>query len=91
MVHHHSSTFRQKQDTTIGTKLGQPYAVLFMGGFEDSALNDHYLEPRVWWRYIHDIFLWFGSMGITALWNFEIIYLASIKSPINIKTIVFNF
>ena len=45
------------QGTAIGTKFAPQYAILFMGQFEEGAINGYALKPWVWWRYIDDVFL----------------------------------
>ena len=54
---HNGKTYKQKQGTAIGTKFAPSYAILAMGDFETKALNNYFLDPWVWWRYIDDIFL----------------------------------
>ena len=54
---HLSRVYGQMQGTAIGTKFAPQYAILFMGQFEEAAINGHALKPWVWWRYIDDIFL----------------------------------
>ena len=77
---HNSKTFKQKQGTAIGTKFAPSYAILFMGEFEERALENYHLKPWVWWRYIDDIFLvW--EHGEEALIEF-ISYLNSIHPTI---------
>ena len=47
----------QKQGTAIGTKMAPPYAILFMDALETKLLNSSELKPRIWWRYLDDIFM----------------------------------
>ena len=54
---HNGSIFKQKQGTAIGTKMAPPYAILFMSYLEELLLDSFPLKPKVWWRYIDDIFL----------------------------------
>ena len=54
---HNGQTYKQKQGTAIGTKMAPPYAILFMADLEEKLLESFPLKPRVWWRYIDDIFL----------------------------------
>ena len=77
---HDSKIFHQKQGTAIGTKFAPSYAILFMGDFEEQALDGYHLKPWVWWRYIDDIFLvW--EHGEESLMEF-IEYLNSIHPSI---------
>ena len=54
---HNGEVFNQKQGTAIGTKFAPSYAILFMGDFEEKALDNYHLKPWIWWRYIDDMFL----------------------------------
>ena len=54
---HNGKTYRQKRGTAMGTKKAPPYAIIFMGDFEENALNGYNLKPSAWLRYIDDIFL----------------------------------
>ena len=54
---HNMRYFKQLNGTAIGTKFALPYAILFMGYFEDNILNSLVENPLVWWRYIDDIFM----------------------------------
>ena len=49
-------TFKQKRGTAIGTKFAPPYAILFMADFEEKMLKSFEKKPKIWWRYIDDIF-----------------------------------
>ena len=49
--------FKQLNGTAIGAKFAPPYAILFMGYFEDKILNSLVEKLLVWWRYIDDIFM----------------------------------
>ena len=49
--------YLQKHGTAMGTRMAPPYANLFMGDLERSALDKTAYKPLVWWRYIDDIFL----------------------------------
>ena len=55
-------TFNQKhylqiQDTALGTRMAPSYTNLFMGKLELDFLLTQSRKPRVWWRYIGDIFV----------------------------------
>ena len=49
-------TLKQLRGIAIGTKFAPPYAILFMADLEERILEDIELQPRIWWRYIDDIF-----------------------------------
>ena len=49
-------TLKQLRGTAIGTKFAPPYAIIFMADLEERILKDIELKPRMWWRYIDDIF-----------------------------------
>ena len=49
-------TVKQLRGTAAGTKFAPPYANLFMFDLEEKNLEDIELQPRIWWRYIDDIF-----------------------------------
>ena len=51
-----SDIFKQVKGTAIGTKFAPQYAIVYLGEFEDTALEGYGLKPWVWWRYIDDIF-----------------------------------
>ena len=42
--------------TAIGTTFVPPYAIIFLADLEERILEDTELQPRIWWRYIDDIF-----------------------------------
>ena len=48
--------FKQVRGTAIGTKFAPPYAILFLANLEEKILGEMDLKPRIWWRYIDDIF-----------------------------------
>ena len=54
---HASKVFKQEQGTAIGAKFAPSYAIVYMGEFEENAIDDFPLKPWVWWRYIDDIFM----------------------------------
>ena len=54
---HNNVVYKQNQGTAIGKKFAPSYAILFVGDFEERALENYHLKPWVWWRYIDDIFL----------------------------------
>ena len=49
--------YEQISGTTMGTKCAPSYAILFMDKLERDFLSTRNLIPRVWWRYIDDIFM----------------------------------
>lgn len=48
--------YRQVQGTAMGTKMAPSYANLFMARLEQDMMNKSQLQPKVWRRYIDDIF-----------------------------------
>ena len=54
---HNSKIYKQVQGTAIGAKFAPSYAIIFMGEFEERAINSFHLKPWVWWRYIDDVFM----------------------------------
>ena len=54
---HDDKFYKQKQGTSIGTKMAPSYAILFMDALERGILDGSELKPSVWWRYIDDVFL----------------------------------
>ena len=54
---HNTSFYKQLRRTAIGTKMAQPYAIIFMGDLEEKILKDYDEKPLTWWRYIDDIFM----------------------------------
>ena len=49
-------TLKQLRGAAIGTKFAPPYAIIFMVDLEERILENIELQPRIWWRYIDDIF-----------------------------------
>ena len=49
--------FLQTHGTAMGMRMAPSYANLFMGNFEQLAIENDALKPFVWWRYIDDIFM----------------------------------
>ena len=86
---HNGVTYRQTQGTAIGTKFAPSYAILFMGDFEERALENYDLKPWVWWRYIDDIFLvW--EHGEQSLLEF-IVFVLILSLRISTHVIGLNF
>ena len=54
-------TLKQLRGTVISTKFVPPYAIIFMADLEERILEDIELQPRIWWRYIDDIFFYLGT------------------------------
>ena len=48
--------YLQVHGTAMGTRMAPSYANLFMGKLEREFLLTQDLKPRVWWRFIDDIF-----------------------------------
>ena len=52
----------QKHGTTMGTKTALAYANLFVGRFENQALEGAKIKPYFWWSYFDDIvMIWTGN------------------------------
>ena len=48
--------YLQINDTAMGTRMAPSYANLFMAKLKREFLQTEEKTPRVWWRYIGDIF-----------------------------------
>ena len=48
--------YLQKHGTAMGTRMTPSYANLFMGKFEEQAIDNSLLKPFIWGRFIDDIF-----------------------------------
>ena len=68
----HDKFYLQISGTAMGTKMAPNYANLFMGQLEEQILNDAPLKPKVWWRFIDDIFVvWpHGTTTLQTFFNF---------------------
>ena len=44
------------RSTAIGTNFAPLYAIIFMSDLEEKILKDTELKPRIWWKYIDNIF-----------------------------------
>ena len=49
--------YLQKHGTAMGTRMTPSYANLFMGKFEQQAIDNSLLKPFIWGRFIDDIFM----------------------------------
>ena len=49
--------YLQVHGTAMGTRMAPSYANLFMGKFEQHAIENAPLKPFVWWRFIDDVFM----------------------------------
>ena len=49
--------FLQIHGTAMGTRMAPSYANLFMGKFEQQAIENATYKPFVWRRFIDDIFM----------------------------------
>lgn len=49
--------YHQVQGTAMGTRMAPNYAIIFMHQLETSLLNNYHLKPKVWKRFIDDIFM----------------------------------
>ena len=41
----------------MGIRMAPSYGNLFMGKFEQQAIDNSLLKPFIWWRFIDDIFM----------------------------------
>ena len=57
MFQFNNKFYLQNQGTAMGTKMAPSYAILYMANFEQHALTTYRLRPKLWIRYIDDIFL----------------------------------
>ena len=53
---HGNEIYKQIKGTAIGTKFAPNYAIIYLGDFEEQALDNYEFKTWVWWRYIDDIF-----------------------------------
>ena len=61
--------YLQTQGTAMGTRMAPSYANLFMAKLEETLLTQTTISPRIWWRYIDDVFaIW--DKGQDELENF---------------------
>ena len=61
--------YLQTQGTAMGTRMAPSYANLFMTKLEETLLTQTTISPRIWWRYIDDVFaIW--DKGQDELENF---------------------
>ena len=49
--------YLQKRGTAIGTRMAPSYANIFMDRLERRLIEKVEVKPRIWWRYIDDIFI----------------------------------
>ena len=49
--------YLQKRGTAIGTRMAPSYANIFMDRLERRLIKNAEVKPRIWWRYIDDIFI----------------------------------
>ena len=60
----------QKQGTAMGTRMAPSYANIYMTYIETKMLNDYPLKPKLWVRFIDDIFsIW--QHGLAELVKFH--------------------
>ena len=52
-----NTSYRPLAPRWARTRMAPSYANLFMGKFEQLAIENAPLKPFVWWRYIDDIFM----------------------------------
>ena len=61
--------YHQLSGTAMGTKLAPSYANLFMTQFEEKYVYTYPLQPKLWKRFIDDIFM-IWSHGMDSLLKF---------------------
>ena len=61
--------YLQKHGTAMGTRMAPSYVNLFMGKFEQQAIDNSLLKPFIWWRSIDDIFM-IWTHGVEHLKSF---------------------
>ena len=49
--------YLQKQDTAMGTRMAPNYAIIFMHSVKQEILKNSKLKPRIWHRFIDDVFI----------------------------------
>ena len=87
------SYYEQVPGTSMGTVCAPSYAIIFMSQLESDFLATRQYVPRVWWRYIDDIFMiWPHSLEelysfLSALNDFH----PAIKFTSNISQTEVNF
>ena len=65
--------FLQVNGTAIGTRVAPTYANLFMAHFEEKYINTHNSRPRIWFRFIDDIWgIFTGDESSFKKFNSEI-------------------
>ena len=50
-----SDHFLQINGTAMGTRVSPTYAIIYMNWFEKELVYNHPLKPRIWFRFIDDI------------------------------------
>ena len=72
--------YLQNQGTAMGTKMAPSYAILYMAKFEKEAISTYRLKPKLWLRYIDDVFM-IWQHGLAELLKF-VDFLNSINDTI---------
>ncbi len=49
--------YLQVQETAVGTRMAPNYAIIFIHMLETSLLNNYHLQPKLWKRFIDDVFI----------------------------------
>ena len=49
--------YLQKQGTAMGTRMAPNYAIIFMHSVEEEIMKNTKLKPRIWRRFIDDVFI----------------------------------
>ena len=72
--------FLQVNGTAMGTRVAPTYAYLFMAHFEEKYVYTHNSKPRIWFRFIDDI--WGIFSGNEEKFQTFVEYLNSVHSSI---------
>ena len=47
--------FLQINGTAMGTRVAPTYAIMYMNWFEETFIYSYHKKPRIWFRFIHDV------------------------------------
>ena len=85
--------FLQTNGTAMGTRVSPTYANLFMAHFEETHIYTHNSRPRIWFRFIDDIWgIFRGDESSFKKFNFDINSVhSSIKLSGEFSNIEVNF
>ena len=73
----------------MGTRMVPSYANLFMGKFEQQAIDNSSLKPFIWWRFIDDIFMiWtHREEHLKTFIGYLILFTLALNSPMSIPVL----